>query len=153
MLDNESDDVIDVTKPETTPLFQTSPERIGLAIGDEPEDWCGDFHDAVDVTWFEGDAAQAPVSVCIQYVREDLYDFVIGERNNLSTLWGESLRTVADLRAALSERDRMLGEAVELVRAAREWGVRDKYGEEIEAFEDESAAFLAAYDASKKEKV
>lgn len=69
-----SDDTIDVTDTKTTPLFLSSPERIGLAIGDELEDWCFEFADAHDaVTWYS-EAEGEPVSVCIPYVRADLYE-------------------------------------------------------------------------------
>ena len=74
MSGNESSDTIDVTNPETTPLFRSSPERIGLAIGDELEDWMYEFYDANDaVTWYS-EAEGDPVSVCIHYVRADLYE-------------------------------------------------------------------------------
>lgn len=131
MLDNESDDMIDVTKPETTPLFQTSPERIGLAIGDGLENWCCDFHDAEGVTFFEGDATRAPVAVCIQYVREDLFN--------------EQADEIDRLRAALAERDRMLGEAVDVMQRVQQQ--LDTLCMSSPAI----AVFLAAYDASKKE--
>lgn len=57
-----------------TALYKTSPERIGLAIGDELEDWDSEFSDSVGdcVTWFAGE--DPPVQVSIGYVRADLYD-------------------------------------------------------------------------------
>lgn len=139
MLDNESDDMIDVTKPETTPLFQTSPERIGLAIGDGLENWCCDFHDAEGVTFFEGDATRAPVAVCIQYVREDLFN--------------EQADEIDRLRAALSERDRMLREAVTSMMHIRAMccGPASSRGESLDFIAIASNKILAAYDASKKE--
>ena len=45
--DEEERDLIDAADldPRTTPMFQTAPERIGLAIGDELEDWMSEFDD------------------------------------------------------------------------------------------------------------
>lgn len=74
MNDNESEDTINAADldPRTTPLYKTSPERIGLAIGCRGVDlWQTDFNGCKDVTWYTG---EPPVSVTIGYVRADLYD-------------------------------------------------------------------------------
>lgn len=73
MSDNESDGLIDIADldPRIMPMFKTSPERIGLAIGDELEDWNSEFHDCDEVTWYSG---EPPVQVSIGYVRADLYE-------------------------------------------------------------------------------
>lgn len=73
MGDNDSDGLIDIADldPRIMPMFKTSPERIGLAIGDELEDWNSEFHDCDEVTWYSG---EPPVQVSIGYVRADLYE-------------------------------------------------------------------------------
>lgn len=74
--DDEERDLIDMASADlrTMPLYQTAPERIGLAIGDELEDWNSEFGDCESgVTWY-AEAWGEPVSVTIGYVREDLYD-------------------------------------------------------------------------------
>lgn len=59
-----------------TPLFRSSPERIGLAFGDEDGLWQIEFDDCNGVTWYESDWHKnyAPVSVAIEYVRLDVYE-------------------------------------------------------------------------------
>ena len=74
MSDNESEDTLNVADldPRTTPLYKTSPERIGLAIGCRGVDlWQTDFNGCKDVTWYSG---EPPVTVSIGYVRADFYD-------------------------------------------------------------------------------
>jgi hypothetical protein len=73
MSDNEADDMVDMTTVDktTTPLYQSAPRAIGLAIGDEAEDWMSEFHDCDEVTWFSGGE---PVDVCVHYIRSDIYD-------------------------------------------------------------------------------
>ncbi len=84
MSDNENDDAIDMTHyvTETSPAVSSAPKRIGLALGDEHEDWLYDFHDAQDVTWFSCDGAD-PVSVCVHYVRADLYESLAAQLASL----------------------------------------------------------------------
>ena len=84
-MSDEADDAVftDVTK---TPAWTTAPETIGLALGDETEDWLFEFSDAADVTWFSG---PNPVDICVTYVRSDI---------------------VADLRARLSAAESRLRE-------------------------------------------
>ena len=56
MNDNESAKI----DPRTTPLYKTSPERIGLAIGFELfNDWQLDFKDCKEVTWYTGSRQHA----------------------------------------------------------------------------------------------
>lgn len=102
MSDNESDGLIDIADldPRIMPMFKTSPERIGLAIGDELEDWNSEFHDCDEVTWYSG---EPPVQVSIGYVRADLYesmqsqlaaaneraDAMTAERDNYQRKWKE----------------------------------------------------------------
>ena len=79
MNDNESAKIA----PRTTPLYKTSPERIGLAIGCRNDDlWQTDFNSCKDVTWYYEDE-EPPVSVCIGYVRADLYDYSRAEIERL----------------------------------------------------------------------
>ena len=68
-MSDEADDAIDITDVTKTQAWTTAPETIGLALGDETEDWCFEFHDAQDVTWFAG---PNPVDVCVTYVRSDI---------------------------------------------------------------------------------
>lgn len=60
----------------------------------------------------------------------------------------DAVRREIDLRAALSERDRMLGEAVGFLRSAYGFTTAD-----TGLLPERIKAFLASYDASKKEKV
>ena len=76
--------------------------------------------------------------------RKRIEDFVQNQHAELATL-----------RAALSERDRMLGEAAGLARMAqmlrRVGGVLPGVKEMINSLADDADNFLSAYDASKKE--
>ena len=80
--DEEERDLIDAADldPRTTPMFQTAPERIGLAIGDELEDWMSEFDDCDEVSWYSG---EPPVQVSIGYVRADLYDELVESLRDL----------------------------------------------------------------------
>lgn len=73
-----------------TPLFRSSPERIGLAFGDGSDDlWQMEFDDVKDATWYSG---HPPVSVTLEYVRADLYENLKAEFESFSDDVGKADR-------------------------------------------------------------
>lgn len=108
----------------TTPLFLSSPERIGLAIGDEMDDWNYQFDDCDEgqITWYTG--SNEPLTVCIEYVRSDIVEKL---RADLAAAQEElrALRAI-DAAAAMAMRDSLMevcrqrDEAREELRKARE---------------------------------
>lgn len=72
-----------------TPLFKSSPERIGLAFGDEEENWEYEFGYHEDVSWYSG---HPTVSVTIEYVRADLYENLKAEFESFSDDVGKADR-------------------------------------------------------------
>jgi hypothetical protein len=108
---DESEDMIDIDAADKTtlPLYKSAPERIGLAIGDESEDWLYEFDDTQEVTWFSG---VDPVSVCIPYVRADRLD-------EIAKRAADQLIAMADEKQALRAQVATLTAMADKVNAIR----------------------------------
>lgn len=108
MNDNESEDTLNAADfdPRTTPLYKSSPERIGLAFGANEDMWQMKFDDLKDVTWYESDWYEKypPISVVIEYVRIDVF-YELHAKLELQT------QIAADANAQLNEARRLLAES------------------------------------------